>query len=171
MVALKVAKNHPDTFPFIEAVGKLILNMGSIEFQSYEWISILQEDPMVLVLARRAKLRDRIEMLKKMIGRAEFLVESEKAEYTELWVSVVKHAEVRNIVAHNGIAMGFPNDDTGQSPHVIGVMNFKPRDKSREAELVSVEEINGSVNATHEIGAKLVELGPLVEAKKSENRP
>jgi hypothetical protein len=39
-------------------------------------------------------------------------------------------------------------------------MNFKPRDKTREAELISIEEINGSVNATARIGAALIESIP-----------
>ncbi len=54
--------------------------------------------------------------------------------------------------------MGFPNDDSTQPATIKGVINFKPRDKNREAELISGEEINGSVNATARIGAELLEL-------------
>lgn len=167
-MAIEIAHNHPDSLPFVEAVGKLIQNMGMIEFQTYEWISILQEDPMVLELARRSRLRDRIEIIRKMISRADFLSEAEVIEYRDLWASVVQHSEIRNIVAHNGTMMGFPNNDASQAPHVIGVVNFKPRDKSREAELVLVDEINGSVNATYQVGIRILELGKALAERKSD---
>lgn len=154
---LKIAENHPETLPFVEAVGKLIQNFGMIEWQTYEWISALQTDPMVLEMAHRSKLRDRIEVIKKMIPRSKSLSSEAKNEMMELWASVIPHAEVRNIVAHNGVVMGFPNDDSTLAATVKGVINFKPRDKSREAELISLEEINGSVNATARIGSALLE--------------
>jgi hypothetical protein len=44
-MSLQIAENHPETLPFVEAVGKLIQNLGMIESQTYEWISALQTDP------------------------------------------------------------------------------------------------------------------------------
>ncbi len=72
-MALMVAQNHPETLPFVEAVGKLIQNFGMIEMQTYEWISVLQTDPIVLEMARRSKLRDRIAVVNKMIERSQLL--------------------------------------------------------------------------------------------------
>ena len=143
--------------PFVEAVGKLIHNFGMIEMQTYEWIAALQTDSMVLEMARRSKLRDRIEVVKKMIQRSQSLASESKIEMVKLWSSVLPHANVRNIVAHSGVVIGFPNGDPTQSATVKGVMNFKPRDKTKEAELISLEEINGSVNATARLAAALLE--------------
>jgi hypothetical protein len=158
-MSLQIADNHPETLPFVEAAGKLIQNLGMIELQTYEWISALQTDPMVLEMARRSNLRDRIEVVKKMIQRSQLSSDSKNA-MLELWSSVIPHLEVRNIVAHSAVVIGFPNGDTTQAATVKGVMNFKPRDKTREAELISIEEINGSVNATARIGAALIESIP-----------
>jgi len=156
-MTMKIAHDHPETKPFVEAVGKLIQNLGMIEIQSYDWISVMQTDSMVLDLARRAKLRDRIEIIKNMIRRLEHLSEEDRLRFVKLWSSVLPHSEVRNVVAHSCVVMGFLNDDPTQPTVVKGVMNLKPRDRTREAELISVEEINGSVNATFRIGAALLE--------------
>ena len=154
---LKIAQNHPETLPLAEAVGKLIQNFGMIEWQTYEWISALQTDSMVLEMAHRSKLRDRVEVIKKMILRCQSLSSEAKSEMVESWASVIPHAEIRNIVAHNGLVMGFPNDDSALSATIKGVINFRPHDKSKEVELISLEEINGSMNATARIGAALLE--------------
>lgn len=166
---MKIAHNHPESQPFVEAVGKLIQNMGMIEIQTYDWISALQNDPMVLEIARRSKFRDRIDVIKKMIQRSESLSPERKGSLLALWNSVVPHSEVRNIVAHSCVMMGFTNDDPSQPTVVKGVINFKPRDKSKEAELVSVEEINGSVNATYRIGASLFDSIKELGASASEH--
>jgi hypothetical protein len=154
---MKIAHDHPETKPFVEAVGKLIQNMGMIEIQTYDWIAGLQTDPMVLELARRSKFRDRVEIIKKMIQRQECLAPERKARLIDLWVSVLPHSEVRNLVAHSCVVLGFPNEDPTQPAFVKGIVNLRPRDKTREAELISVEEINGSVNASVRIAAALLE--------------
>ena len=165
---MKIAHDHPETKPFVEAVGKLIQNLGMIEIQTYDWISAMQTDSMVLEIARRSKFRDRVEVVKKMIQRLEHISADEKSSLLQLWSSVLPHSEVRNLVAHSCVMMGFTNDDPSQPAIVKGVMNLKPRDKTREAELISVEEINGSVNASYLVGANLLEaLGKLKTGSSS----
>lgn len=156
-MSLQITTNHPETLVFVEATGRLIQNFGMIELQTYDWISALQCDSMVLEMARRSKLRDRIDIIKKMIQRSSLLSTESKERLVALWSSVIPHSEVRNVVAHSGIVMGFLNDDPTQPARVKGVLNLKPRDRSKEAELISVEEINGSVNATAHIASSLLE--------------
>lgn len=170
-MAMKIAHDHPETKPFVEAVGKLIQNLGMIEIQSHDWIASLQTDPMVLELAHRSKFRDRIEIIKKMVQRLEDVPSEEKARILELWSSVLRHSELRNQVAHSCVMMGFPNDDPTQPAFVKGVMNLRPRDKTREAELISVEEINGSVDASSRIGAALLEAAEKLKACTLNNAP
>lgn len=168
---MKIAQDHPETGPFVDAVGKLIQNMGMIELQTYEWIADLQTDAMVLELAHRSKFRDRVEIVKKMVQRLENISAAEKTQMLELWSSVLPHSEVRNLVAHSCVMMGFPNDDPNQPAFVKGVMNLRPKDKTREAELISVEEINGSVNASAQIAALLLEASGKLKARMSDNTP
>jgi hypothetical protein len=154
---MKIAQDHPETKPFVEAVGKLIQNMGMIEIQTFDWIARLQTDPMLLELAHRSKLRDRVEIIKKLIQREGSLAPERKTCLVDLWASVLPHSEVRNLVAHSCVVLGFPNEDPMQPAFAKGIVNLRPRDKTREAELISVEEINGSVNASFRIGAALLE--------------
>lgn len=106
-MSLQITTNHPETLVFVEAVGKLIQNFGLIELQTYDWISALQSDSMVLEMARRSKLRDRIEVIKKMIQRSSLLSAESKGRLVDLWASVIPHSEVRNIVAHSGVSWVF----------------------------------------------------------------
>lgn len=163
-MAMKIAQDHPESKPFVEAVGKLIQNLGMIEIQSYDWISAMQTDPMVLELARRSKFRDRVEVIKSMIRRNADISEDDRSKFIEIWSLVVPHSEVRNVVAHSCVVMGFQDDDPAKPATVKGVINLKPKDKSKEAELISVEEINGSVNATSRLGAAILEAARKLQA-------
>jgi hypothetical protein len=78
---MKIAQDHPETRPFVEAVGKLIQNLGMIEIQSYDWISAMQTDPMVLELARRSKFRDRVEVIKSMVRRNANISEDDRSKF------------------------------------------------------------------------------------------
>lgn len=170
-MTVKIAQDHPETRPFVEAVGKLIQNMGMIELQTYDWIAGLQKDEMVVQLAHRSKFRDRVDIVKKMVQRLTIITDEEKAKFVELWSSVLPHSEIRNLVAHSCVMMGFPNDDPSQPAFVKGIMNLRPRDKSREAELISVEEINGSVTASARIAALLLEASAQLKSKLTTSAP
>ena len=170
-MAVKIAQDHPETQPFVEAVGKLIQNLGMIELQTYDWIAGLQKDDLIVQLAQWAKFRDRVDSVKKRVQRLTIITDEEKTEITDLWSSVLPHSEVRNLVAHSCVVMSFPNDDPGQPAFVKGIMNLRPRDKTREAELISVEEINGSVNASARIAAALLEASARLKVKVQTGAP
>ena len=170
-MTVQIAQDHPETQPFVEAVGKLIQNIGMLELQTYDWIASLQTDEMVVQLARRSKFRDRVDIVKKMVQRLTIITNEEKANIVELWSFVLPHSEIRNLVAHSCVMMGFPNDDPSQPSFVKGIMNLRPRDKSREAELISVEEINGSVNASARIAASLLEASGQLKSKLKTSAP
>lgn len=170
-MTVKIAQDHPETQPFVEAVGKLIQNMGMIELQTYDWIAGLQKDDLIVQLAHRSKFRDRVDIVKKMVQRLTIITDEEKTKIVDLWSSVLPHSEVRNLVAHSCVMMGFPNDDPNQPAFVKGIMNLRPRDKTREAELISVEEINGSVNASARIAAALLEESGRLKLKLKAGAP
>ncbi|GEM_PF-5977259 len=170
-MTMKIAQNHPETHPFVEAVGKLVQNMGMIELQTYDWIAGLQKDDLIVQLAHRSKFRDRVDIVKKMVQRLTIISDEEKSKINALWSSIQPHSEIRNLVAHSCVVMGFPSDDPSQPAFVKGIMNLRPRDKSREAELISVEEINGSVNASARIAAALVEAAGQLKLKLSTGAP
>lgn len=170
-MTVKIAQDHPETQPFVEAVGKLIQNMGMIELQTYDWIAGLQKDDLIVQLAHRSKFRDRVDIVKKMVQRLTIITDEEKTKIVDLWSSVLPHSEIRNLVAHSCVMMGFPNDDPNQPAFVKGIMNLRPRDKTREAELISVEEINGSVNASARIAAALLEESGRLKLKLKASAP
>jgi hypothetical protein len=126
-MTVKIAQDHPETRPFVEAVGKLIQNLGMVEMQTYDWIAGLQTDEMVLRLAQRAKFRDRVEIVRKMVQRLSIINGEEKAKVIELWSSVLPHSEIRNLVAHSCVMMGFPNDDPSQPAFRGGDKWFRER--------------------------------------------
>jgi hypothetical protein len=170
-MTVKITQDHPETHPFVEAVGKLIQNMGMIELQTYDWIAGLQKDELIVQLAHRSKFRDRVDIVKKMVQRLTIITDEEKTKIVDLWSSVLPLSEIRNLVAHSCVMMGFPNDDPAQPAFVKGIMNLRPRDKTREAELISVEEINGSVNASARIAAALLEASGRLKLKLQTSAP
>jgi hypothetical protein len=82
-------------------IGAFIMNFGAVEMASFQWITALSADPVVLRdLAIDMQFRKRISLVCQLIERSATSAE-QKAEAVGLWEEVAKLAEIRNTIAHS----------------------------------------------------------------------
>lgn len=151
---IKTALNHPSTNVFSENIGKFICNFGVIEMTTVELVIILSKDEVLTNLARKSFLNKRIEIIKELIKNNDISHPLQKS-LNENLVILKPFMELRNIVAHNPISFAFPEGDTSNEPTYSGILNLRPKDKTKEAELIDIDELINAINNTASIAQKL----------------
>lgn len=165
MPRINLTQNPAATGPFAEATGMLLMNLAVVEMLTYEYVRLLQRDSKLHEYAKRLKLHDRIEMVCSLVKDRAPLDVVRLETHLALWRALRPHIELRNVVAHNPTMFSVAGTDPSAPPQLAGVLNLRPRDRTKDAELVSLEEINGSVNAVAAIARKLFEdLGAIHDA-------
>ena len=82
-------------------IGGFITNFGAAEIASFQWITTLSADPVVLRdLAIDMPFRKRISLVCQLIERSGVSKER-KDKAIGLWEEVAKLAEIRNTIAHS----------------------------------------------------------------------
>jgi len=156
MPSFEFLENHPETMDFVVAAGKLLQNFGSIEWLTYEWIRGLANDPILFQVVRKISLADRLDVVRLLVEDSRFpLGSKERKEILDILAGLRPLIEVRNLVAHNPVSLGSQDGDLLKPPTVLGILNMKPKDRAKEAELISLAEINGAVNRSSEIAERL----------------
>jgi hypothetical protein len=80
---------------------------------------------------------------------------TEKAEeLVALLDEIREESYFRNILAHGAAGLAFP--EGAGSPALVGVLNFKPDDDSQDAEMISLEEIEGRRDESGRLAGKLL---------------
>jgi len=171
MPKFKSVQNRPETMEFVVATGKLLQNFGTVELLTYEWIRVLATDPMLFHLARNLKLADRVDLVKRLVEDDRFPLDpSARTSILEILANLRPLIEVRNTVAHSPVSLGFKDNDPSKVTIVRGVLNMKPKDRTKDAELISLEEINGTVNRSSSIARQLEDWLSQVEATIHEKK-
>lgn len=91
-----------------ECVGGLILNFGTLEFQSVRWIEVLLGCDRVIEM-RGKKLSKRIEVARDAFEESN-TDDQTKERVAELWDEATELAKTRNRIAHNPMVLGHKVD-------------------------------------------------------------
>lgn len=134
---------NADDGAWIQAVGKYMLNMGSVELMTRSLIfSIHGTDGVAIygdtLAARLSYLRsrfprdpqDRHQWAMRIFGVAD------------------KHVKFRNSVAHSSVVL--QGDDTGPQG-VVGLLDLTPKDATNLGQIISLEELNGRVDESSSV--------------------
>jgi hypothetical protein len=152
---IELTLDNPASNKFVEHIGKFIINFGVIEMTIIELCDALSQDPVLTRLAHRALLSRRIDILKEQIKAATLPIETEETLLNHL-KELRPFIELRNILAHNPLIFAFPNSDPTLSPLVSGIMNMRPKDKTKDGEIVGSDELLGGVNNTSRLARLLL---------------
>lgn len=153
---VELTLNNPASAEFVENIGKFIANFGVIEITIIEICDVLSKDPVLTKIAHRALLSRRIEILKEQITNS-IISEENRNVLRKHFKQLEPLIELRNILAHNPIVFAFPNADPTQEASVSGVINMRPKDKTKDSELIGIEELKGRVTDTSNIARLLRE--------------
>lgn len=142
--------------PFVEPVGKLMINFGGIELYSYIWIIELSRDEVLLDLAVDLSFGRRVELILHLIER-ERMPKGWKANSTDLWNAAKKLAEVRNTIAHSPIVFSWRNPPYDRPPDVVGIPNLRylKRKHRRVLPVTPLPDVFKSIDEVATVGLRL----------------
>ena len=147
--------NSPFVSPWIDRIGKVILNFSAIEFESYLWLIQMTEQPeLIPEFTEKLNLSNRIQKIIKLIKKKSYQKNWE-SDSIELWNEVSELSNLRNRVAHNPLMFYWKNEKGNREPDFIGIVNIK-KNKSTETEpLLSKEEMGNLINRIVAVYTKL----------------
>lgn len=146
--------NHPETEKMTMAVGKLIVNFGYIEYETYLWLACLKDSLVGLedtgLFGNRAK---------RLLGDLSKINHSLRDQAIERWNKALDIAKFRNRIAHNPIVFGWSGSDQVGAPDFLAVMDTKTGlSATSDDPRVTLREINDFVNRAASVGQELREL-------------
>ena len=158
--------NNPKTDDLVFAVGKLIMNFGAVEFQTYRLIDQLGEDTtdhdaaLDLLFMKRFRLIERLARQQSMPDEILSDIETVRDPVEEM-------AAFRNKIAHNPIVQGWKGKVIEGKPGSFGVIDIKSqKGKDRPiVDIVSLEKLNLFIDAVAELATNLESILDAVTAE------
>lgn len=157
MSRFKHAVNSPHTQPWIERVGKLILNFSVIELESIHWFIQLSEREFEIQSIVEVPFASRVTQVMKHIDERK-TNERWRKQSLRRWNEALKLAHLRNQVAHNPIIFGWSHLPEADKPDVLGIPNMRAHRTSKAKWLLSTDHADKSINSMVEIAKSLGEL-------------
>ena len=95
--------NSPFISPWIDRIGKVILNFSAIEFESYLWLIQMTEQPeLIPEFTEKLNLSNRIQKIIKLIKKKSYQKDWE-SDSIELWNDVSEFSNLRNSIYKGSI--------------------------------------------------------------------
>ena len=156
MSRFKHAINAPFSTAWVERVGKLILNFGVLELETYLWLVQLSEAPDRLPEFATKRFATRV---KEVIAFVESHAYSHdwKTVAVKGWNDTLEHAKFRNRIAHSPLTFGWTGGVEEGEPDFIGVIDLQRRDVSQNA-LVSKGEMDQTIDSIVSLASRLATL-------------
>jgi hypothetical protein len=153
----RYAVNEKGTEPWLRAIGKLIVNFGGIEAQTYLWLVQLHEtvplptsDNKLLFAPRVARILELAKTHPETTPRFQSV--------SDAWSVATDLARFRNRIAHNPIMFGWFGKEEG-APDFMTVLDVKlGGSPGHDDPSISLRQINDKINETASAAQKLVAL-------------
>lgn len=157
MSRFKHSINSEHTKPWIERVGKIILNFSAIEMESIHWFVHLSEREFEIKAMVDLPFASRVTRVMSHIDDRTIGVQWRKRSL-RAWNEAQKLAHLRNQVAHNPIIFGWSKVPEVGVPDILGIPNLRARSSKNAQWLLSTESADRSINAMVAIAKTLAEL-------------
>lgn len=143
-MSVQTSLNHPVAEALSTAVGKLIVNFGAVEYETYVWLACLQGSIENLPVGQFFKLR-----VDSLLAKLNQLEHQDKGTAIALWKDAKIIAQFRNRIAHNPVFFSWSNPSEVGPPDFLTVLDMKGGFQEGYAKaMVSLAEINQHVNRT-----------------------
>lgn len=153
-MAIEIALNHPQTEKITMAIGKLIVNFGYIEYETYLWLACLKDGLAGLEDAGLFGTR-----AKRVLTDLSSVTHTLRDQATDRWNKALDIAKFRNRIAHNAIMFGWSGLDQTGAPDILAVIDIKTGlSPAGDDPRVTLQEINDFVNQAAALGQELREL-------------
>jgi len=110
--------------PTLFAVGKLIVNFGAIEWQTYVWIRRMRGVGPEYDSALGRMFAGRVEIVEKLVAAAP-IDATLRTECLAAWTDARGLATLRNKIAHSPVALVWRNRDAVGPPDGLAILDAK----------------------------------------------
>ena len=149
------------TNEWVVVIGKILLNFGAVEMQSYFWLEALSDDDLEVVNASKMQFSMRLHRVRKLIKKKMFAPEVQD-EMLKVWECSEVLSQLRNKVAHNPLFFSYSNREPEGAPDFVGIPTFRKSKKDqtpfKTVPLSSLEHLKSVIDAVHENVINLTEL-------------
>ena len=130
--------NQPGTDPWLIAIGKLIVNFATLEFQTYYWLTQLTQTFPLPSADGRAFFRTRVERILSMAGsRAECAPWG--GQIRSAWQKALDLAEFRNSIAHSPLIFLWEKGDESRGPKEVAIVDVRSAVRSDQVAEVTIK--------------------------------
>ncbi|MGH9364195.1 MAG: hypothetical protein ACRD1B_02875, partial [Thermoanaerobaculia bacterium] len=145
MSRFKHAIDVPFSAAWVKRVGKLILNFGALEFETYLWLVQLSEAPDRIPEFATKRFATRVKEIMAFVESRAYS-DDWKAEALKVWNDSLEHARFRNRIAHSPLTFSWTKGVEEGEPDFIGVIDLQRHDLSQTA-LVSKSEMDQVIDS------------------------
>ena len=156
MSRIKLVLNSQHTEPWLEPIGKLVLNFSAIELQTYLWLSDLSPEERVPDEQLYARFKTRVKAITSCLS-ARTIDATLKTKCLDAWDNAVDVARRRNTILHNPLIYGWRTADESGPPDTMCIadvahLGSKPPVTKQALTLV---DLNKLVNSTSSLASLL----------------
>jgi len=153
--------NDKDSKEWAGNIGKLLLNFGALEMQSYLWLEALSAEENEVINASKKQFSWRLQRARKLIKKRKF-ESSVEMEMLKVWECSEKLASFRNQIAHNPLVFSYSKREPDGAPDNIGILSIRKSKNDKTpfniVNLWSLEKLKLAVDAVSENVCNLTEL-------------
>jgi len=128
MTEIKYARNPRLTDRWARAIGKFVLNFGSLELESHLWLLHMPDNPLVFPDLR---FSERVSEIQDLVDQRAF-TEVWKASAIESWQKAGHLARFRNQVCHSPLMFGWASPVEQGDPDWIGAVDVRLLGQGKE---------------------------------------
>jgi|GEM_PF-2974734 len=140
--------------PWVERIGKAILNFSVIEFESYQWLVQLTEQPEFIEKFTKDNFTKRVSWITKLVLERGFEKEW-KIETNNLWARTLVMSQTRNRIAHNPLTYGWTIEPPTGEPDFIDIINMKKNNSFSIEQRLSKNDLDDFINQAVDIVKRL----------------
>jgi hypothetical protein len=156
MSRIKYAVDSPHVRPWLERIGKIILNFSSLEFESVSWLGNLAElDD--LQPAFKMPFASRVQEIMQQI-EARPCSKRWRRDALRAWNEALHLARVRNQIAHNPVVFAWRTRLEVGEPDFIGIPATRTKGKSSKHGLLSRAKADQTINEATALVGRLEKL-------------
>ena len=144
VMTLKYSIDPKHTESWLAPIGKLVVNFGALELETFQWID---------TLSNRTRTDRAINQMFKprvltILGLSANVPDKKlRKEIEKVWQEALRIAEFRNVILHNPIVFGHSSANEDGPPDIIVIPNIKAVRKSKPPRMIAtLREINDHID-------------------------
>lgn len=157
MSRIKYAVDSKHTRPWVDRVGKLVVNFSAVELECVHWILQMSEDTGNLKTINQMQYTARARAVMCLVERRK-LNDTWRKRALRAWNQSLVLAKVRNQVAHNPVIFGWSSGREVGVPDIVGVPAVRDGVSRKGEVLLSIASADKAINEIASVATQLKDL-------------